>query len=529
MSRLFLGLDSSTQSLSAVVIDLDTGKVVYDKSLNFDKALPHYRTRNGTLRCDDPLVVHSPPLMWVEALETMLDQMQQDGVPMGEILAVSGSGQQHGSVYMNARAEHALKNLDPRRCLAHNLEGIFSRPTSPIWMDSSTAVECAEIREALGGLKATVQATGSDTFERFTGPQIRKFHKTDPDAYGKTASIGLVSSFMASVLAGRIAPIDHGDGAGMNLMDIRTKDWHRVAFIATAPQLRRKLPPLAAPWKVVGKISPFYVKRYGMNPETRSLVWSGDNPCSLIGLGLLQEGTIAISLGTSYTLFGCMKRCRTDERGGGHVFGAPNGDYMSLICFKNGSLAREQVRDAYKLDWEKYNKLMATTKPGNGGAMMLPWFESEIVPRVHKAGVHRLNLDANDAAGNCRAIVEAQMMSMRVHSGWMKVKPKLILATGGGSVNPSFLQVMADVMNCPVARIEVSKSAALGAALRAAHGYYQYARTPVTWKKLVTPFTATVPGSEVKPNAAAVKVYDKMVVQYAKWEREVLAGLDTSP
>jgi predicted RNA-binding protein with PUA-like domain len=50
-------------------------------------------------------------------------------------------------------------------------------------MDSSTAAECAEIRKKLGGIKYTASRTGSDAFERFTGPQIRKFFKTEPDAY----------------------------------------------------------------------------------------------------------------------------------------------------------------------------------------------------------------------------------------------------------------------------------------------------------------------------------------------------------
>src|ERR1017187_2825553 len=64
MARLFLGLDSSTQSLSAILIDIDMRRIVYEPSLGFDKTLPHYGTRNGTLRSPDPLVVHSPPLMW---------------------------------------------------------------------------------------------------------------------------------------------------------------------------------------------------------------------------------------------------------------------------------------------------------------------------------------------------------------------------------------------------------------------------------------------------------------------------------
>src|SRR5271154_5274065 len=237
MAKLFLGLDSSTQSLSAVVIDLDARKVVYEKSLNFDQALPHYKTQNGVLSNRDPLVKHSSPLMWAEALDLIFAGMKKDHVALGDILAVSGSGQQHGSVYFNERITAALENLDAKKTLVENLKGVFARKTSPIWMDSSTAKECAEIRKKLGGVKYTASRTGSDTFERFTGPQIRKFFKTEPKAYEKTSSIALVSSFMASLLAGKIAPIDFGDGAGMNLMDIRHKVWDMDALKATAPSL----------------------------------------------------------------------------------------------------------------------------------------------------------------------------------------------------------------------------------------------------------------------------------------------------
>ena len=533
MAKLFLGLDSSTQSLSAIVIDLDTRKVIHEKSLNFDQALPQYGTQNGVLPHPDPLVKRSSPLMWAEALDRLFAEMKKDGVALGQILAISGSGQQHGSVYLNDHAAEALAKLDPQKPLVENLrlsrrsdtkaDGIFSRPTSPIWMDSSTAVECAEIRKKLGGIKATAEATGSDTFERFTGPHIRKFYKTEPEAYARTASIALVSSFMASLLAGKIAPIDYGDGAGMNLMDIRKKVWHAGALAATAPDLKLKLPPLAESWKVVGAVSPYFVKKFGLNPEAQTLVWSGDNPCSVVGLGLIREGMVAISLGTSDTYFGSMKKCRTDEHGEGHVFGSPTGDYMTLICFKNGSLAREKIRDAYGIkDWEKFGEALKAAPPGNNGGVLLPWFEAEIVPRVNQPGIHRFDLDEKDAAANCRAIVEAQMMSMRLHSQWMKVTPDRISATGGASQDSSILQVMADVMNCRVERIEISKSAALGAALRAAHGWLAKAGEKPKWEQVVAGFTDPVPNSEIRPNPKAVKVYDKLVEKYAACEREAL-------
>jgi xylulokinase len=526
MATLFLGLDSSTQSLSAVIIDTNRRKVVYEKSLNFDKALPHFGTRNGVLPDPDPLVKHGPPLMWAEALDRLFAEMKKDGVALGEIIAISGSGQQHGSIYLNDRAAGALAKLNPQKSLVENLRGCFSRPTSPIWMDSSTAAECAEIRKKLGGIKATAEATGSDAFERFTGPQIRKFYKTEPKAYNQTASIALVSSFMASLLAGKIAPIDYGDGAGMNLMDIRKKSWHPDALKAAAPDLNKKLPSLAASGKVIGKVSAYFVRKFGLNPEALATVWTGDNPASVIGLGLIQSGQVAISLGTSDTFFGSMKKCQTDAHGEGHVFGSPTGGYMTLICFKNGSLAREKIRDAYGVkDWKKFGAMLTSTPPGGKGGILLPWFEAEIVPRVNQPGIHRFDLDEKDAAANCRAIVEAQMMSMRLHSQWMKVAPECIYATGGASNDLPLLQIMADVMNCRVERIEVSKSAALGAALQAAHGWLVQAGKNPKWEKIVAGFTNPIPNSEIRPNPKAAKVYDQLIEKYSRCEREVLKSI----
>ena len=114
MAKLFLGLDSSTQSLSAVVIDLDTRKVVYEKSLNFDQALPQFKTQNGVLPNRDPLVKHSSPLLWAAALDLLFAQMKKDGVALGKILAVSGSGQQHGSVYLNEKAAARWRIWTPK-------------------------------------------------------------------------------------------------------------------------------------------------------------------------------------------------------------------------------------------------------------------------------------------------------------------------------------------------------------------------------------------------------------------------------
>jgi xylulokinase len=309
----------------------------------------------------------------------------------------------------------------------------------------------------------------------------------------------------------------------MNLMDIRNKVWSMEALKATAPSLKLKLPPLAASGQAIGRVSNYFVRKFGLNPEALANVWTGDNPASVIGLGLIKPGQVAISLGTSDTFFGTMEKCQTDENGEGHVFGSPTGGYMTLICFKNGSLAREKIRALYGLkNWDEFGKLVAQTKPGNDGGILLPWFEAEIVPRVNQPGIHRFDLDAKNAAANCRAIFEAQMLSMRLHSQWMNVSPEKILATGGASSDVALLQIMADVMNCRVLRIEVSKSAALGAALQAAHGWLAATGKNPRWEKLVAGFSDPVPNSEIRPDKRAAKIYDGLIEKYAACECEAL-------
>src|ERR1041385_2440750 len=194
---LYLGLDSSTQSLTAVVIDIDRDnrRVVLETTVGFDEALPHYGTCRGVLPDPSPDVGLAPPLMWAEALDMMMARLVHSGLDLRRIAPVSASAQQHGSVYLAPPATAALGSRDFQRPLADQLRDVFSRDSSPIWTDSTTGEECREITAALGGDVLIARRTGSRVFERFTGAQIRKFFKQSPAAYARTHRIHLVSSF----------------------------------------------------------------------------------------------------------------------------------------------------------------------------------------------------------------------------------------------------------------------------------------------------------------------------------------------
>jgi xylulokinase len=423
---------------------------------------------------------------------------------------------------MSRDAARVLAALDPQRPVHEQLAPALSRAESPIWMDSSTAEECAEIAAAVGGADVLARHTGSRAFERFTGPQIRKFFKRNPAGYAATATVHLVSSYLASLLIGSHAPLDPGDASGMNLMELSTGDWWPPAVDATAPGLAGKLPPIAPAWTVAGPMASYWRARHRL-PAAKVVVWSGDNPCSLIGVGLVREGHVAISLGTSDTIFGLMREPRVDAGGTGHVFGAPTGDFMGLTCFSNGSLAREHIRDDYGMTWADFSAALERTPPGNGGAMMLPWFQPEITPAVDHAGIRRQHLEAGDAAANVRAVVEAQMLSMAIHSRWMGVPVDTIYATGGAAANAHILRVMADVFGATVAKISVSNSAALGAALRALHADGLDAGEPLTWDDVVGRLEQPAP-ARIEHDAARHATYRARMRDYERFEAAALGG-----
>ncbi|MHA2008133.1 MAG: xylulokinase [Promethearchaeota archaeon] len=518
MNDLFLGLDCSTQSLTGICCDFKSKKIICRESIIFDLDLQHYSTVNGIIPSENETVVHSYPLMWVEALELLFSRIKNMKIPLEEIKAISGSGQQHGTVYLKDIFIKKINKLNLNHPIIAQIKDTFTRETSPIWMDSSTSKQCEEIRKKLGGMKQTIKKTGSNTFERFSGPQIRKFFQESSEDYRKTAIIHLVSSFLASILVGRNAPIDHGDGSGMNLMNIKTKEWDNDALEATAPNLKDKLPKLCNPSDIIGKVSNYLVDKYNFNPDCLNIAWSGDNPNSLIGVGIVEKGKAAISLGTSDTYFGYLNKLNLDLKGEGHVFVAPTGDYMSLICFKNGSLARENIRDQFYLSWQEFCKVLKKSPAGNYGRIMLPYFFPEIVPLVLKPRVIRLGLKKDDLEGNVRAVIESQFLSMRLHSEWIGERPKEIYATGGASVNEDILQIAANIFNTKIKTFEFTDSAALGAALRATKSYYDSKLEIKEWQEIIEKFISVHDAIIIEPDNKTKSLYDDMLILYRNFE-----------
>lgn len=463
-----LGIDSSTQSIKALVYDTDAGKVVTTVSVNFGKELPEFGCPDGFLPNADPLVRHADPKLWVAGLDKVLGKLK-DAFDTSKIAAIGGDGQQHGSVYLNSAWDGALARLSQSagcKDLLSAVDGVFSRATSPIWMDSSTHAEVAALDAKFG--ETLRQRTGSPAIERFTGPQIMKFAKDDPAAYEATRRIHLVSSFLCSLLCGADAPIDTGDGAGMNLLDLSRGEWDAEICDFVAPGLVAKLPHVKN--GLAGSLAPYFAK-YGLKPGIPVAAFTGDNPASLVGTGADKPGVAVVSLGTSDVFFAAMDRFLTDPDGCGHVFGNPSGGCMSLACIKNGSLAREKVRSLVGCDYAFFDEGAFEEVAKAGGAERLrafPYFEEEITPKHAATGIEAdFDWEAASPAEKVVSVIRGQVLNMFERTRWIGTFDT-IRVTGGASRSKGIRDTIASVFGAKVETLDVPDSAALGGAILAA-------------------------------------------------------------
>ena len=248
MARLALGLDSSTQSLSSIVVDLDTAEKLFEHSLDYRKDT---RTSDFGIGPDyliPPRVegeADQPIEMILASVDAMFDDLRTAGVAVEDILLINNSGQQHGHAYLNNRAENRFAQLRKRGCgelsLVSLLGGSFSYLTAPIWMTSNTINQADCVRDGVGGKEKMIRLSGSDAPLRFTGAIMRRVAEQFPDAYRATQNIQLISSLISSILTGNSrAPIDYGNACGMSLMDYRKNNWSPELLKANIEGIARR-------------------------------------------------------------------------------------------------------------------------------------------------------------------------------------------------------------------------------------------------------------------------------------------------
>jgi xylulokinase len=482
---LALGLDASTQSLSALVLDIDERKKLVELSLDY---LKDERLNTFGIREPDYILpprsegeADQPPLMFLAALEAIFFELKKS-IPMEKVVVINTSGQQHGHVYLNSMASSifsSLKRTGSRASgLASLLKGSLAYERAPIWMTADTGEQASFIRDCAGGRERLIKLSGSDAQLRFTGLVVRRTAERFPDVYARTGTIQLISSFIPAVLTGNArAPVDFGNACGMSLMNYRRKRWSDSLLRAASRglpggknALRMKLPEITAPNAIAGRIAAYFVDRYGFNRRCLVAAGSGDNPQSKVPV----SGDL-LSLGSSFVFMVATDGKTMDISGAACAMYDGVGRPFMFGCRTNGALVWDRTREFYGMRKEDYAPAEAALKQAPVGQSLVFWQpRDESFPSSGKFELARINVHSPDLAIDYAGIIESSLAAVYCHSsGFSHSSGEPLHITGGAAGSPGIIRRVAAIWNRPVA-LTGKGGAALGAAVAGVSAYKKY-------------------------------------------------------
>lgn len=484
MRTLLLGIDSGTQSTKVLAVDAKNGKVLASASQGYE-LIPDL----------PPGAKEQHPHTWREATAAAIRQALRGAkANPSEIKAIGVSGQQHGFVPLDAT-------------------GQVIRPAK-LWCDTSTAEECDEITEKLGGTKKTLRLLGNGVLPGFTASKILWLKKHEPKNFARLATVLLPHDYLNFWLTGR-AVMEYGDASGTALLDVRKRRWSMTALEAIDEELPGKLPPLIASDQPSGTLQPSTAKQLDLRPDVLVSAGGGDNMMGAIGTGNTRAGVITASFGTSGTIYACSAKPVTDPEGEIASFCDSTNRWLPLLCTMNVTVATEMMRADFGYTHETFASKAASAPPGSNGLLLLPYLEGERTPNVPEGtGVMiGINQKTFSASHYCRAAMEGVTLGMNYglrRLAELGVKPTQIRATGGGAKSKIWRQIMADIFNRPVVTLKVAEGAAYGAALQALWCWRRHQGEQVTIEEITDQFVELNPDETAEPDSKSVQVYREL-------------------
>ncbi|MGV9290188.1 xylulokinase [Streptomyces sp. NPDC003719] len=420
---LVVGVDTSTQSTKALVVDAATGRVVASGQA------PH-TVSSGAGR-------ESDPRQWWDALRTALDQC---GDAAREAAAVSIGGQQHGLVTLDANGEPVRPAL--------------------LWNDVRSAPQARRLIEELGGAKAWAERTGSVPSASFTVTKWAWLAENEPEAVRAVKAVRLPHDYLTERLTGE-GTTDRGDASGTGWWASGTEsyDEETLAHVGLDPAL---LPRPVGPGEVAGTVRDSHDLPFSKG--TLVAAGTGDNAAAALGLGV-RPGVPVMSLGTSGTVYAVSRRRPADPTGTVAGFADARGDWLPLACTLNCTLAVDRVAALLGLDRE-------AVEPGTD-VTLLPYLDGERTPNLpHSSGL-LYGLRHDTTAGQLlQAAYDGAVHSLLgaldlvLDADADPSSPLLLI--GGGARGTAWQQTVRRLSGRPVQIPEARELVALGAAAQAA-------------------------------------------------------------
>ncbi|HLA07499.1 MAG TPA: xylulokinase [Anaerolineales bacterium] len=488
----FLGIDISTTSSKALLMD-ERGE------LNAVASAPH------TLQTPKPLWSEQDPLeSWEAASASIRLVLERAGIDGERIAAIGLTGQMHGLVLLDEA-------------------GNVLRPAI-LWNDQRTQSQCDEIHQRIGREKF-IQITGNLALPGFTAPKILWVKENEPDVYAKARHVLLPKDYIRYRLTGEYA-LDKADGAGTVLFDLGSRNWSsevlEVLGIDPAWMPRTFEGP-----EFTGHVTAEAASGTGLKVRTPVAAGGGDQAAQAVGVGAVEPGVVALTVGTSGVVFATTPSALIEPEGRLHAFCHAVPDkwqFMGVMLSAAGSLQWYRDSLASQMSIDDLLKEAQSVSAGSEGLQFLPYLSGERTPhpdplargafigltlRHSRAHLTRAVLEgvAFGLKDSCRLIQDAGLGTITQ-----------VRASGGGTKGALWRQILASVLEAELVTVNTTEGAAYGAALLAGVGARAWTDVESACKTVIQLTGSTL------PDPAQVEAYRKAYPLY----RELYPALKSS-
>jgi xylulokinase len=495
---LCLGIDSGTTSTRALVLEVESGKVLAlaRHGHEFIEDLPHGH-------------VEQAPQTWVDAASKAIQQcLAAIGARKEEIVGIGVSAQQHGLVVLDAR-NHPI------------------RPAK-LWCDTSTAAETDELNKVFGGIDQMIERTGNVIVPGYTAPKLLWLKRHEAANFRRVRTVLLPHDFINLWLTGE-RQMEYGDASGTGLLEVPARTWCQPLLDYIDEDLSAKLPPLRSSTRPAGLLRDTLRAEWGLKGEVLVSAGSGDNLLGAIGTGNIKRDVVTVSLGSSGTIYSFAENPVIDSKGEIALFCDATEHWLNLACTMNVATAIERLRELFGWDEATLEAAVGKAAAGAGGLLFLPYLQGERLPNL-PAGtgvLHGLTGENMTSPQIARAVVEG--VTMGLGYGFKRlldlgVKPTELRLTGGGSKSAVWRKIVADVFGYPTVALKVAEGAALGAAIHAAWTYSQVKGKPIALDRLVGNAVKIDKKSRAEPRRENQSIYAELRARQADLTKKLATG-----
>lgn len=486
-----LGIDVGTSGSKAVLISTDG-------------AVKATATHEYPLSHPQPLWAEQDPEQWWQAtVKSICGVLEKGGIGGGDVAAVGLTGQMHGLVMLDRK-------------------GDVLRPAI-LWNDQRTGRQCAAITDRVGA-KKVLELTGNQVLPGFTAPKILWVKENEPEVYGRCAKILLPKDYVRYRLTGEFFG-DVSDASGTSLFDVGRRQWS--AEMLQALEIPREwMAEITESPEASTKLSSAAADLTGLKAGTPIAAGGGDQAAGAVGTGIVEEGIVSTTLGTSGVVFAASNSYRLEPEGKLHAFcHAVPGQWhlMGVMLSAAGSfrwyrdtLGQEEIQAAAEAGADPYDLLTkgAEQAPaGSEGLLFLPYLTGERTPHPDpeaRGAFFGLTL-RHGKAHMTRAVLEGVTYGLRDSLDLMRdlgLNISQMRASGGGAKSPFWRQLLADIFATEIVTVNCVEGAPYGAALLAGVGAGVFESVPAACKAALK-LTASTP-----PNKKLEELYNAYHARY---------------